>query len=88
MAVVKGRKGKRPDNHLLQEPQGGARLPSTLCCAPSAASLGGLVDWVGSFNSPSPSLEEEEEHESDIVPAFTRCFSVFGFYVHVTTGGQ
>ena len=49
MAAAKGKKGRTPNIHLLQEPQAGA-------CGPPSTSgfVGGLGDWVGSFNSTSP----------------------------------
>ena len=68
MAAVKGKKGRRPNIHLLQEPQAGARPPSALCSAPSSGFVGGLSDWVGPFNSPSP--YQRQEHDSNIIPVF------------------
>lgn len=68
MAAVKGKKGRIPSIHLLQEPHAGAGNPSTLCSAWSSGSVGGLSDWVGSFNSPSPF--QIKGHDSNIIPAF------------------
>lgn len=51
MAAVKGKKGRRPSIHLLQEPQAAAARPtSASCSAWSSASVGGPRDWVGSFH--------------------------------------
>lgn len=66
MAAVKGKKGRRPNIHLLQEPQAGARPPSALHSACSSGFVGGLSDWVGSFNSPCPF--KRQDHDSNIIP--------------------
>ncbi len=71
MAAVKGKKGRRPNIHLLQEPQAGARPASTF----SSGFVGGLRGWVGSFSSPSPF--QRQGHDSNIIPAlFYVCAQV------------
>lgn len=55
MAAAKGKKGRRPNIHLLQEElRTGARPPSTSSGSCSSGFVGGLHDWVGSFNSTHP----------------------------------
>lgn len=76
MAAVKGKKGRIPNIHLLQEPQAGARPPSTFCSARALGFVGGLSDWVGSSNSTSPF--QRQGHDSNIKPAF---FNLFFFNV-------
>ena len=68
MAAAKGKKGRTPNIHLLQEPQAGA-------CGPPSTSgfVGGLGDWVGSFNSTSPFHTHTQTHtqkHSNIILAF------------------
>lgn len=74
MAAVKGKKGRSHNIHLLQEPQAGTRLPSTLSSAWSSGFLEWFSDWVGSFNSPSPF--QRQGHDSDIILFFYVCAQV------------